>query len=64
MWVEVLRIDGAQVQGRLANEPRGVPNLKMGDPDTVSIDELNDWLYIDGRNRFGGFTAAVLRRRQ
>jgi len=64
MWVEVLRIQGSQVQGRLANEPRNLPNLKMGDPVTVSVDDLNDWLYIDGRNRFGGFTAAVLRGRQ
>ena len=63
MWVEVLRIDGTQVHGRLANEPRGVPSLKMGDPVTVGIDELNDWLYIDGRNRFGGFTSAVFSRR-
>jgi uncharacterized protein YegJ (DUF2314 family) len=48
------------VRGRLTNEPRGVPKLKIGDPVTVSIDQLNDWLYIDGRNRFGGFTSAVL----
>jgi uncharacterized protein YegJ (DUF2314 family) len=64
MWVQVDQIDGKTIHGRLANEPHNVPNLKMHDQVTVTTDQLNDWLYIDGRNRFGGFTAAVLSRRR
>jgi uncharacterized protein YegJ (DUF2314 family) len=63
MWVEVDRIDGETIAGRVSNDPGDVPNVKCGDSVTVKIADVEDWIYQDGTRMAGGFTAEVLKRR-
>jgi len=61
IWVEVERIDGATVHGRLANDPIALRELKIGDAISVPLDQLNDWNYVTNEEFKGGFTVQVLR---
>jgi uncharacterized protein YegJ (DUF2314 family) len=61
MWIEVTAIDGQSILGRLANEPKHIPALKMKDPVTVQMDEIEDWFFVRGKEQVGGFQARVLK---
>jgi uncharacterized protein YegJ (DUF2314 family) len=64
MWVEVSKLDGNNIHGTLVNEPKVISSLKLNDQVTVKLDDLNDWLYSDGKEMVGGFTAKVLERKR
>ena len=64
MWVEVGRFDGKTIHGKLANEPQFVSNVRLNDEVTVNLDDLNDWIYSNGKQMIGGFTSKVLEKRQ
>lgn len=60
-WMEVTKIHGRIIQGRLANEPIGRNDLHEGSLVTTNLDDLNDWLFIDSNGQQqGGFTIPVL----
>ena len=61
MWVEVKSIDSA-IHGVLANDPKVIRSMKSGDAVTVQTDEVEDWIYTNGKENIGGFQAKVLRR--
>jgi uncharacterized protein YegJ (DUF2314 family) len=63
MWVEVHNIQGSVIHGALANEPSMVKSLKLDDVVDLSIDEIEDWIYMRGMEQVGGFQANVLRNR-
>jgi uncharacterized protein YegJ (DUF2314 family) len=63
-WVEVLSLDGQTISGKLANEPHDLPGKNFGDPVTVDVGSVEDWIYQDGREMVGGFTSKVLQARQ
>jgi uncharacterized protein YegJ (DUF2314 family) len=60
MWVEVLALNGEQIKGALANEPRIVKGLKLRDPVELTFEEIEDWIYSIGRQNHGGFQAKVI----
>ena len=62
MWLLVSAIGEETVTGTLDNEPIYVRNVRVGETVTVSIDQVNDWLYTDGGELVGGFTNEVLNR--
>lgn len=64
MWVAVESITDGIAKGKLNNRPATVKNIKLGDEASVTPDELNDWLYLDGETKVGGFTIEVLRKAQ
>jgi uncharacterized protein YegJ (DUF2314 family) len=64
MWVEVTSLSEGTMQGTLANEPYYVDSLKQGDAVTVQDTAITDWIYRAARQPVGGFTTAVLARRQ
>lgn len=62
-WMEVTKIHGEIIQGKLANEPISRDDLHEGDVVTTRLEDLNDWLYIDSDGeQQGGFTIPVLMR--
>jgi uncharacterized protein YegJ (DUF2314 family) len=63
MWVEVTRIDGDQIQGKLANQPELIRHVKLGDEVTVPRADVADWIYSAGERMVGGFTSKVLEGR-
>lgn len=60
MWVAVESITDNQVIGTLGNQPGIVTSLSEGDLITRSLDDIEDWLYMDGHNMVGGFSVRVL----
>jgi uncharacterized protein YegJ (DUF2314 family) len=64
MWVEVSNLDGNTIHGNLVSKPAMVSDLKLNDKVTVSLDDLNDWIFSDGKQMVGGFTSKVLEGRQ
>lgn len=62
LWLNVTAIENGVVYGRLGNEPVALRNLRLNDPTSVTVEQLNDWLYVhEGRTR-GGFTLDVFRQ--
>lgn len=65
MWVTVTAIEGDLVLGVLDSDPADVRSLRCGDRVRVTLENLNDWMYVgDGEQPVGGFTIAVLTKRQ
>jgi uncharacterized protein YegJ (DUF2314 family) len=63
MWIEVFSIEGSTIYGRLANEPKYNPKLKIHDNVSALDSEIEDWLYNDGPTTVGGFQIAVFKNR-
>ncbi|HUO09095.1 MAG TPA: DUF2314 domain-containing protein [Phycisphaerae bacterium] len=63
MWIEPSEFDGTLIRGRLANTPRSILTLSLGDPVTATPDEIEDWIYTDNGRTFGGFQVAILQNR-
>ena len=63
MWVEISSIDGEILHGKLVSDPGIISCLKLNDTVAVALKDLNDWIYSDGREMIGGFTARVLEQR-
>lgn len=60
MWIAVESINGDAILGTLGNEPGVITNIAEGDPVTRTLDELEDWLYMDGEAMVGGFSVRVM----
>lgn len=61
MWVTDVDFDGQTLSGVLMNEPEWVSSINAGDPVSVPLTRLNDWVYVLGGRVFGGFTIDALR---
>ncbi|RMM30750.1 hypothetical protein ALQ80_04327 [Pseudomonas coronafaciens pv. oryzae] len=61
MWVTDVDFDGQSLSGVLMNEPVWVNSMGAGDPVTVPLTSLNDWVYVSDGRVFGGFTIDALR---
>jgi uncharacterized protein YegJ (DUF2314 family) len=61
MWTEVERMDGNSIAGRLTNTPTLLTGLKLGDPVTVDVVDVQDWLYEGPRGIEGGFSVRIIR---
>jgi uncharacterized protein YegJ (DUF2314 family) len=48
--------------GRLANQPRGVPSLKLGDTARFKQGDIIDWMYVENGKMHGSFTTCALAR--
>lgn len=60
MWVSVTRIDEDTIHGTLENTPNELTNVHAGQPVTVPLPDLNDWMYVDNEEPVGGFTLKVI----
>lgn len=56
IWIEVTGITGEHVRGKLGNDPVDLCGLKLGDPISVPIGSIEDWLYVLTDEPIGGFT--------
>lgn len=60
MWVQVEQLTEAGVTGLLGNDPAQLAHLKLGDMVTVPLGDIEDWLYVDGKEMVGGFSVKVM----
>ncbi len=63
MWVSDLSFHETHFIGFLGNDPVFVEDLKYGDQVKVSLDQISDWMIVDGETLLGGFTIHVLRNK-
>jgi len=62
MWLTATEISEETVTGTLDNEPIYLRNVGVGDKITVTLDQVNDWLFTDGDELVGGFTTEAITR--
>lgn len=60
IWVDVTAITTDYVRGKLGNAPIDLPGLELGDPVSVPISTIEDWLYVLTDEPIGGFTIPVV----
>jgi uncharacterized protein YegJ (DUF2314 family) len=60
IWVEVDRITGNKVEGRLGNEPVDLSELKIGSPVEIDDARVEDWVYFRNDTPAGMFTVPVI----
>lgn len=60
MWVNVTALEGGTAYGTLGNEPVDIP-LKIEDRVTVRVEEICDWVYLQGDQIVGGFSFELFR---
>jgi len=57
IWIAVTSLEGERIYGTLGNDPANLGTLKFGSKVSVSVEELNDWCYMDPQGKLnGGFT--------
>ena len=64
MWITDLTYVQGKFSGILGNEPALVRNMKIGDKVTINRDQVEDWLYFEGEELIGGYTAKLLMSRE
>lgn len=60
MWIIVSSIDNDFVHGVLDNDPLDLKRIKRGAKIRAKLKRVNDWMYNQGEEMIGGFTAKVL----
>lgn len=63
MWFGEIDFDGRAVTGVLLNTPHWLTSIKAGDPVSLPLERVTDWLYVIDGTAYGAFTVAVLRAR-
>ena len=61
MWVSDIEFDGDTIQGILLNQPNWVRSVQEGDPVTIRLDEISDWMYVIDDHVYGGYTVQSIR---
>lgn len=64
MWITELTYNQGRFSGVLGNDPALVENISSGDPVSIDRSEVEDWLYFDGEEMVGGYTAKLLMSRE
>lgn len=56
MWIEVAEESNGQIKGIVANEAESTREVTIGQEVTINIEEISDWMYVDGNKLIGGYT--------
>ena len=62
IWVSELSYDGSRFEGTIGNDPVYVSGLAYGDRVVVELEEISDWMIIQGGRLYGGYTIHVIRK--
>ncbi len=60
MWLSKLALKDGVFEGTLDNEPDWIKTLHMGDRVDVKMQDVSDWMIIENKKIYGGFTTRVL----
>ncbi|MFI5378870.1 MAG: DUF2314 domain-containing protein [Tepidisphaerales bacterium] len=63
MWIRDVVFDGKLIHGVLINSPNWLKSVKAGDPVSVSLADVGDWIYVFCGVVCGAFTVNVIRAR-
>lgn len=56
MWIEVTEENNGTLSGIVDNDAEETREVKNGQKVTLSISEISDWKYVDGKKLIGGYT--------
>lgn len=59
-WIDPFKNDNGRFSGRINNKPELVHTVKMGQLIAFGRDEIVDWMYMDGGEMKGNYTACAL----
>jgi uncharacterized protein YegJ (DUF2314 family) len=60
MWISDLTWDGTKFHGTINNDAVNTTEVKLGQAVVVDPADISDWMYLDGRRLFGGYTLRVM----
>ena len=63
MWIKDVDFDGKMVHGVLINSPNWLKSVKAGEPVSVPLAHVGDWIYVFCGVVCGAFTVNVIRSR-
>jgi len=63
MWLSDVDFDGREVSGVLLNSPNWLTSVKEGDPVSIPLSQISDWMYVIGGEVYGAYTVNLLRSR-
>ena len=61
IWLSGLSYRDGRFDGRVANDPLDVKEVKAGDHATVERSDASDWMFVEDGYLVGGYTLLVLR---
>jgi uncharacterized protein YegJ (DUF2314 family) len=64
LWLAPFKPHGDGFIGHVANTPRHIANLKLGDRLLFKREDIVDWKYYEGKVMKGNYTGCVLLRQQ
>ncbi|MDJ0945220.1 MAG: DUF2314 domain-containing protein [Kiloniellales bacterium] len=63
IWLSDIRFGDGQVHGALGNTPVNLPSWSLGDPISVPLNRISDWMVVYEDRLIGGYTLFVARNR-
>jgi uncharacterized protein YegJ (DUF2314 family) len=63
MWIGDLHEVGDRLEGRITNTPVEATEVREGQLVSVKLNEVIDWMYIDGNSLVGGYTIKLFYER-
>ncbi|MCD8535819.1 MAG: DUF2314 domain-containing protein [Verrucomicrobia bacterium] len=63
MWIEPISRDVNSITGKLLSIPEWIDYVEAGDVVTVTVEDVTDWLYVEGGMAKGAVTVNLLRSR-
>ncbi len=46
MWINEVYFDGETISGTLINQPNELTNISNGDPVSIPLNQISDWLFF------------------
>jgi len=59
-WIGYLEVKGDKIVGKMDSVPAGISKIKAGDVIEIDMTKVSDWLIVNGKNLYGGYTTRVL----
>jgi uncharacterized protein YegJ (DUF2314 family) len=59
VWLSDVKFVENRFQGRIDDDPKDLPNIKIGDLVSVNPSEISDWAYVSNGKLVGGYTIRV-----
>lgn len=61
MWIDEIEFDGITITGVLLNQPNCLTNIKEGDTVSLTVSEIDDWIFAIRGKAYGAFTVQQMR---
>jgi uncharacterized protein YegJ (DUF2314 family) len=63
IWLDKVRFADGVFEGEIGNAPESIQRLKLGDKVKARLEDISDWMVVDGKQLIGGYSVRLLRKR-